>query len=152
MDVMINCMKHVGKNKCSKYDYSKVAYINYVTKVEVICHKHGSFWITPNNHENGGNCPKCMNEAKIKDIIGFRSGKLVVTKFAYTKNRKAYWYAQCDCGSPQKIYPEQALTRPEMTTKSCGDCGYKEDILRECSQNEEYRNLMREITTRRYMK
>lgn len=42
-----------------KYDYSKVNYITAVKKVEIICPKHGSFWMTPNKHLAGENCPKC---------------------------------------------------------------------------------------------
>ena len=30
-----------------KYDYSKVEYINYHTKVCIICPEHGEFWKTP---------------------------------------------------------------------------------------------------------
>lgn len=146
------CLQQFVEAHGDRYDYSRVVYGGDKSKVEVICRVHGSFWTSPCNHKNGGGCPKCVIEGRIKDITGFRSGKLVVTKFAHTKNQKAYWYAQCDCGSPPKIYPEQALTRPEMTTKSCGNCGYKKSILREVVRGEHYRSLMREINTLRYMK
>lgn len=46
-----------------KYDYSKVDYVNNYTKVKIICHKHGVFEQTPNNHLNGKGCPYCKNEA-----------------------------------------------------------------------------------------
>jgi hypothetical protein len=42
-----------------KYDYSKVEYVNALTKVCIICPEHGEFWQTPNNHTNGKGCPKC---------------------------------------------------------------------------------------------
>ena len=45
-----------------KYDYSKVNYINSVTKVCIICPKHGEFWQTPANHLQGHGCPKCSVE------------------------------------------------------------------------------------------
>ena len=32
------------------YDYSKVIYINSLTKVELICKEHNSFFIRPNLH------------------------------------------------------------------------------------------------------
>lgn len=41
------------------YDYSKVNYVAWNKKVEIICHKHGSFWQTPNGHLGGHKCPKC---------------------------------------------------------------------------------------------
>ena len=43
----------------AKYDYSKVEYVNYSTKVCIICPEHGEFWQTPNNHLFGGGCPAC---------------------------------------------------------------------------------------------
>ena len=43
----------------SKYDYSRVKYINNRTKVEIICPKHGSFWQTPNSHLSGRGCKEC---------------------------------------------------------------------------------------------
>ena len=44
----------------SKYDYSKVEYVNNSTKVCIICPKHGEFWQTPAMHysEHQG-CPEC---------------------------------------------------------------------------------------------
>lgn len=41
------------------YDYSKVSYKNNITKVCIICPKHGEFWQTPNDHLDGCGCPKC---------------------------------------------------------------------------------------------
>ena len=45
----------------SKYDYSKVSYINTKTRIEIICPIHGSFFHTAWNHLNGCGCPKCKN-------------------------------------------------------------------------------------------
>lgn len=42
-----------------KHDYSKVVYVNSRTKVIVICKEHGEFLVTPHNHLQGTNCPKC---------------------------------------------------------------------------------------------
>jgi hypothetical protein len=42
-----------------KYDYSKSIYVNNETKLEIICHKHGSFFQQPNSHFNGSGCCKC---------------------------------------------------------------------------------------------
>lgn len=43
----------------SKYDYSKVNYINNKTKVCIICPIHGEFWQKPIHHLQGCGCPKC---------------------------------------------------------------------------------------------
>ena len=47
-----------------KYDYSKVEYKNTRTKVCIICHIHGEFWQTPNDHLNGQGCKKCGDRNK----------------------------------------------------------------------------------------
>ncbi len=42
------------------YDYSNVNYSGALTKVEIICNTHGSFFQTPNHHVEGKGCPKCQ--------------------------------------------------------------------------------------------
>lgn len=48
----------------NKYDYSKVLYINYKTKVEIVCPIHGSFLQSPDKHliQQQG-CPKCEEQS-----------------------------------------------------------------------------------------
>ena len=48
------------------YDYSMVNYINYETKVKIICPIHGVFEQTPHHHLNGIKCPNCSHNKKIK--------------------------------------------------------------------------------------
>jgi hypothetical protein len=42
-----------------KYNYSKVDYINSKTKVEIICEKHGSFFVRPDAHVRKVGCSSC---------------------------------------------------------------------------------------------
>ena len=42
-----------------KYDYSKVKYVNNITKVCIICPEHGEFWQTPSSHLQGCGCQAC---------------------------------------------------------------------------------------------
>ena len=43
-----------------RYDYSKSIYLNWNTKIEIVCKKCNiSFFQTPNNHTNGSGCPIC---------------------------------------------------------------------------------------------
>jgi hypothetical protein len=48
-----------------KYDYSKINYVNYKTKINIICPKHTEFSQTPKNHLDGQNCPTCASTSKI---------------------------------------------------------------------------------------
>ncbi len=42
-----------------KYDYSKVEYVNVLTKVCIICPQHGELFQTPRKHLLGQGCNKC---------------------------------------------------------------------------------------------
>lgn len=42
-----------------KYDYSLVEYVNWKTKVKIICKDHGVFEQEPNSHRSGYGCKKC---------------------------------------------------------------------------------------------
>lgn len=54
--------KAIEKYGCDKYDYSCVDYFGDDVEVEVVCHKHGTFWVTPADHLNGVGCPDCKYE------------------------------------------------------------------------------------------
>lgn len=51
-----------------KYDYSKVEYVNRLTKIQIICPEHGEFMQTPNDHLDGCGCPVCR-ESKLERIV-----------------------------------------------------------------------------------
>lgn len=55
-DTFIEKAKSVHGNK---YDYSKVNYVDNITKVKIICNKHGEFEQLPSNHKSGNRCPLC---------------------------------------------------------------------------------------------
>lgn len=62
-----NTIKFIKKAKeihNNKYDYSEVNYVTNHDKVTIICPTHGDFLQSPNNHLNGGNCPKCYGRNK----------------------------------------------------------------------------------------
>ena len=60
-------IKEAKKVHGDKYDYSKVEYINTMTKVCIICPKHGEFWQIPNSHLKGFGCIKCKNQQLSKN-------------------------------------------------------------------------------------
>ena len=75
----------------SKYDYSKVEYVNSQTKVCIICPEHGEFWQTPAHHINKVGCPMCANVKKgKKNFLGLnnfikRANKVHGDKYDYSK-------------------------------------------------------------------
>lgn len=48
------------------FDYSKLKYVNYFTKVCIICPKHGEFFSFPGDHLKGTGCAKCKNMYRYK--------------------------------------------------------------------------------------
>ena len=83
----------------NKYDYSKVEYVNYNTKVIVICPEHGEFSILPYKHINakqrGNKCPKCGDVLRrkhctkqenefINDVKKIHGEKYDLSKCVYT--------------------------------------------------------------------
>ena len=54
-----NAIEEAKKNHNNKYDYSKIVYKNWKSKVCIICPEHGEFWQTLYNHKNGEGCPIC---------------------------------------------------------------------------------------------
>ncbi len=60
---------------------------------------------------------KLQGSHRIVDLIGLKTGHLIVLCFAYQKNKKSYWNCRCDCGN-EKIICGLSLTRG--LTKSCG--------------------------------
>ena len=70
-----------------KYDYSKVKYVDYHSKVCVICPVHGEFWITPSLHiSQKCGCPKCSKYKKLttEEFIE-RARKVHGDKYDYSK-------------------------------------------------------------------
>ena len=48
------------------YDYNRIVYIRSTKKVEVLCRKHGSFWVLASSHLCGTGCPVCCNTRPLK--------------------------------------------------------------------------------------
>ena len=71
-----------------KYDYSLVNYINNITKIKIICSKHGIFEQLPNTHLNNKGCPKCYDNVSIinKNLYILYDNLYDIYKIGYSKN------------------------------------------------------------------
>ena len=49
-----------------KYDYSKVEYVNNLTKVCIVCPEHGYFFQNPIVHLNGHECSECGKKKNVE--------------------------------------------------------------------------------------
>ncbi len=86
-------IKDFKKVHLNKYDYSKVEYENAITKVEIICKRHGEFLLTPNKHKSGVGCPKCVGrgfstEEIIQDFKKIHGDKYDYSKASYINTTK----------------------------------------------------------------
>lgn len=70
----------------TKYDYSKVDYKNALTKVCIICPKHGEFWQEPHNHLRGHGCPYCANKFKTTSDFITMARAVHGDKYDYSKS------------------------------------------------------------------
>ena len=64
------------KKHGKKYDYSKVRYKSNLSKVEIICPKHGVFSQEPANHWKGHGCMRCAVENGRHGFGGYNSETL----------------------------------------------------------------------------
>lgn len=76
------------------YSYGKAVYINTMTKIEIVCKNHGSFWQTPSKHKSGHGCPQCragkISASKTKTTTNFIAEASKVHKGKYTYFNTVY--------------------------------------------------------------
>lgn len=74
----------------NKYDYSMVKYVNYDTKVNIICPTHGEFTQTPKSHIEGKGCLKCYRESRVKPIDIFINQSNIIHNHKYIYKNIVY--------------------------------------------------------------
>jgi len=84
-------IKQARKIHGNKYDYSKVNYVDAITRIIIICPRHGEFIKFPNNHLGGGGCKKCNNkrgntEEFVKKAKKVHNGRYDYSKVEYKNN------------------------------------------------------------------
>lgn len=111
-----------------KYDYSKVGYVNYKTKVCIICPIHGEFWQTPSVHLNGEGCKKCGYEnvsqknKKITTEEWIKKAKKVHgDRYDYSKTKYSGYYNKLTIICP-KHGEFQQIAYDHIQGKGCPKC------------------------------
>ena len=111
-----------------KYDYSKTEYVDWKTKICIICPVHGEFWQIANSHLQGFGCKKCSNLLKSKkmtfgkDEFINKAKKKHGSKYDYSKViYENYWKRVCI------ICPEHGefwqTPRSHLCGRGCPICG-----------------------------
>ena len=133
-----------------RYDYSKINYVNYETKILIICPEHGEFWQMPREHLSGCGCPKCsvknnINENKLFLYLcdNFQTPIIREKTFTWLKNKQKlrldFYIPEFNIGieyqGEQHFYPiayfggikrfKQQLENDELKKKLCEEHGIK---------------------------
>lgn len=120
----------------NKYDYSKLNYTNSISKIIVICKKHGEFYPLANNHLQGSNCPKCRYENNT-EILSIKEeefkkrikDKKLDNKFLFLSKYENYTkYIKIQCKKCKHIFEKSP--KNILIKGSCPKCTgfYKNEI------------------------
>ena len=134
-----------------KYDYSKVKYVNYETKVCIMCPKHGEFWQTPHHHlSRKQGCHLCnggvnlSTEEFIEKAKEIHGEKYDYSKVKYIDNRTKVCI----------ICPEHGefwqTPNSHLNGNGCFDCSYVERGLKRNSTTEEFIEKARKVHGDKY--
>ena len=124
-------IKKAREKHGDKYDYSKVDYVNNVTKVCIICSEHGEFWQKPNGHLNGKGCQKCSGNysltteefikkahevhgkkyeyAKVKYINYFKNVYIICPKHGEFEQKPSQHLSGCGCPKCNLSHLERSM-------------------------------------------
>lgn len=129
---------------CDIYDYSKSEYVDYDTKICIICKKHGEFWQSPSTHLSEKGCPKCGQD-RMWDKRGRMTTSKLIDKLIAIHGTE-YDYSKVNYISPKHdieiICPKHGLffQKPYSHLNGCGcpKCGLDKLSKRFSKTTEEY--------------
>jgi len=113
-----------------KYDYSLVDYINNITKIKIICQKHGVFEQYPCNHLQGKGCISCSGTSKLtKEIFVRRAKQTHGDKYDYSlvKYKNNYTKVKIIC-QKHGVFEQQPIHH--LNGNNCPICNESKGELR----------------------
>lgn len=130
MDKTALFIKKAKEKHGDKYDYSKVDYVNYDTKIIIICSIHGDFEKSPGHHLRGQGCLKCSRES-VRIIFSKSIEKFIIdaknvhgNKYDYSKvnyvNKNVKVIITCLVHGDFSQSPDHHLRGQGCST--CGGC------------------------------
>ena len=133
-----------------KYDYSLVEYVNYDTKVKIICPIHGVFKMTPFNHIQGQGCPKCKGRhLTTKEIIDefhkIHGGKYDYSKTVYNKMHEKITVI-CPRHGEFQITPSK-----HRIGQGCPKCGILKRAKNQSYDNESFIEILQKVHNGKYI-
>ena len=107
-----------------KYTYKKAIYKNSMTKCEIDCAEHGSFWQSPHDHLEGHGCAKCAGlhplgtEEFIRRAIAVHGDKYGYANAEYTN---ALGLVKIWCNKHEYEFEQKAINH--LSGRGCPICG-----------------------------
>lgn len=121
-----------------KYCYDEVVYVNRDTKVKLLCHKHGAFYISPKSLLNGHGCIICGNEMNSK-----------IKKGRFVKALRCVLFGECYNDVPESIiYVREAYTHWRNMLVRCYNKNYQQwkPSYSECTVCDEWKYFSNFLT------
>jgi len=120
------------------YDYSAVEYIDSLTKVNIICKIHGSFFQTPKAHLNGCKCPECSNEKQRKTQTSkdFIPNSIAKHGLTYDYSEVEYVHSKTKVKIICKIHgPFLQIPNDHLNGSGCPECSNKKQRKTQTSKD-----------------
>jgi hypothetical protein len=113
-----------------KYDYSRVRFRNMVTRVEIVCRKHGSFYSFPNNLIRGHGCAVCARAVQASTRLK-NAAKTFVNRakmvhgarylYSHANYRGAYLPVKIYCKAHKSFF--RVAANNHLQGRGCQKCG-----------------------------
>ena len=134
----------------SKYDYSKVEYINCETKVCIVCPEHGEFWQTPRSHLQGSGCSLCVGNVKysVDDFIK-KSKEVHGNRYDYSNTEYINIKTKVCIICPKHGAFHQKPSE-HLQGQGCPECANENRRLRLLNSNQAFIDKARRIHKDRY--
>ena len=115
-----------------EFDYSKAVYVNWNTKIEIICPKHGSFFQTIAHHKKGTKCPKCNSKQKLTfERFLEKANKIWEGKYTYYessyKGSQSTVIANCKLHGDFTVNVQKHLAKNPQGCSKCKPSRYKKN-------------------------
>ena len=136
----------------SKYDYSKVNYVNNKIKVEIMCPEHGSFFQTPHNHLSlKRGCSECSGNRKSStEQFIEKARKIHGNKYDYSKVNYANNHTKVEIICPEHGSFFQMPNNHVLLKRGCPICGVKSSAKAKESNTEEFIEKAKKIHGSKY--
>jgi len=106
-----------------RYDYSKSKYITALTKIEIICSEHGSFWQVPASHFDGHGCHRCKVENQTLDTNDFLKMAYEIHGDTYCYDKTIYKYNKEDVIITCRMHGDfEQSPRSHLVSNGCPKC------------------------------